>query len=119
MKKTRKFISVVLTLLILCLSVTGCSQSNDPKDLLVGEWESVTWQLYIIGPKSMSTIEFFSDGTYTSNAADCHGRYTIDNNRIKLEATYGEPLVCSFSTDGKTIIFTIDNDEHEYKYTKK
>ena len=77
MKKALKLVRVVLAIVILCLSVVGCNQSNDPKDLLVGKWATVgasgVWmefksdETFGIGYVYNGKESFYSIGTYKIN----------------------------------------------------
>ena len=86
----------ILFLVVCCLGLVGCENSDSNKPLLIGEWSYKTTE---IGEIQSSYIIFHDDNTfefsrcfYRSYDKDCangeaewYGTYSLNNNRIKLE----------------------------------
>lgn len=83
MKKTVRVAAVVLTLLVMCLSLVGCSGGGSP---LVGKW------LIYGSSAGESWMEFRKDGTvrmetmYSSGKGEVvfEGTYTVSDNTLTL-----------------------------------
>ena len=78
---------------------------------IVGRWESVenTW---------MDELEFFSDGTYSSDKDNYFGSYTIEDGRIRLGGVLMSDLVYSYKLDGDTLILYEDDDDDGIEYRR-
>ena len=77
---------------------------------IVGRWERDEG-------KGIQKLEFFSDGTYTSDHPNYNGNYSIDGKRLKLSGILVDPMVFSFDAKGNMLTLTSDNGEIRY-YTK-
>lgn len=117
MNKVKKCLVSILSVVLLIVSLAGCS-SKSPSDLIVGQWE-IPKEIENIGTTSkLVQLEFFSDGTYTSNRSNYSGDYSIDGDRIKLNGVLAEPLTFTFGLEEDTLTFYNDDGEGIYEYQK-
>ncbi len=93
MKNIKKVVALCLALCLCVLS--ACSSS----DSLSGRWRKTD------GTAEFSYIEFFSDGTYTTNDANYEGDYSIDGDRIRLSGVLVSPLAYTYQVSGDTLTF--------------
>lgn len=124
---------VILIIVILCVTgilvisgrpyvdnSSGIHQSNDYSSnkipskkvsSIIGRWESVenTW---------MDELEFFSDGTYSSDKDNYFGSYTAENGRLRLGGVLMSDLVYSYDLDGDTLILYEDDDDDGIEYRR-
>lgn len=105
MKKIK--VLAIIGAIMLLLSSCGSSASK-----LVGQWESDRGQI--------SELEFFSDGTYTSDDPNHSGNYSVDGDRIRLQGILMSDLTYTFEINGNTLTFYKNSDdENPYaEYTK-
>lgn len=107
MKKCKLFIILGLVMLLL----TACSSSS----ALLGKWEIDGRGISVGTVGRISKIEFFSDGTYTSSAANYNGSYSVDGDRVRLSGMLMADLTYSFKVSGNTLtIYTDDGDEYVF-----
>lgn len=90
MKKSVKTILALTLLATLLISLAACG-SNSSK--LVGRWTKTEG-------RGFSYLEFFSDGTYTSDKANYEGNYSIDGDRLKLSGILAEAKTYTFKIKG-------------------
>lgn len=117
MKKSKKYLPSILGIIFFVILLAGCG-AKSPSDLIVGQWivpgeednAGITSQLV--------ALEFFSDGTYTSNRSNYSGGYSIDGDRIKLDGVLAEPLTFTFDLDDNTLTFYYDDGEVMYEYQR-
>ena len=88
--------------------INNTERYSSKKSSIVGRWEAVedTW---------MSELEFFSDGTYSSDKTNYFGSYTAENGRLRLGGALMSDLVYSYDLDGDTLILYDDYDGVEYR----
>lgn len=98
MKKYLKFMLVVCLLFVM----TSCGKPS-----LVGRWESES-----------DHLEFFSDGTYSSNDANYQGGYSVDGDRIKLQGYLMPDRTYTFKIQNNNLIF-YNNDGEVMEEFKK
>ncbi len=113
--RTDKKYKIIMLCVIVCIIIVAYigSQLHDDNHLIVGRWEEV-------GDCWMDELEFFSDGTYSSDKDNYFGSYTIENGRIRLGGVLMSDLVYSYDLDGDTLILykkDIDNGD-EYRRVK-
>ena len=104
MKNTRKKYYILMLALTLAIAFTfyGCSNSQNK---LVGRWEKIE------GYGILDSLEFFSDGTYTSNQPNYEGAYSIEGDRIKLSGILMEAMVYTFEIKNNTLNLIKDNGD--------
>ena len=117
MKKLKKILTSILSVIILVALLTGCG-SKSPSDLIVGRWIIPGEEDNIRTTFSLVALEFFSDGTYTSNLSNYSGNYSIDGDSIKLAGILVEPLTVTFELDENTLTFYSDNGEYMREYQR-
>ena len=61
--------------------------------------------------KGIQKLEFFNDGTYTSDHPNYNGNYSINGHRLKLSGILVDPLVYSFEIENNELILTPDSGE--------
>ncbi|MBR5565305.1 MAG: hypothetical protein IKW08_03965 [Roseburia sp.] len=105
---TQKRLGLGLTMLLIIVSVfCGCQSM---KGKIAGRWEKIEGS-------GLSTLEFFSNGTYTSDSPNYSGSYSIDGNRIRLEGILVETKVYTFEVDGNSL--SLENDSGTLGVYKK
>ena len=89
------------------------SKSQKKNGSLVGRWVAVKHRW-------MDELEFFSDGTYSSDKAKYFGSYTAENGRLRLDGVLMEDLVFSYELKGDTLIIydDVNEDGDEYRRVK-
>lgn len=117
MNKVKKYLVSILSVVLLLASLAGCG-SKSPSDLIVGQWE-IPEEVENAGTTSkLVQLEFFSDGTYTSNRSNYSGDYSIDGDRIKLNGVLAEPLTFTFGLEEDTLTFYYDDGGVKYEYQR-
>lgn len=77
-------------------------------DSIVGRWKSE--EGYIRGDYGyLDDLEFFEDGTYTSDDCNYSGNCSISSDRIKLQGLLAGTITYTFKVDKDTLTF-YDND---------
>lgn len=110
MKKIKMLLVVSLILVLGLLTACGSATSG-----LVGRWEATDVGIYA-GARRLSRLEFFSDGTYTSNSPNFSGSYSVENSRMRLSGILFQDLSVSFKVSGNQL--TLSDDDGEYEYSK-
>lgn len=109
---------VVIILLAIALVVVILSGHSGSENKIVGCWRYVKDER--IGRPDITYLEFYSDGTYVSNATNYDGKYSIDGNRIKLEGTLVKPKVYLFEIKGDVLtLYYYEGDEYPKMYKKE
>lgn len=99
--KKRKLIIGIVSCILLFGILSGCG-GKAPK-ALSGR--------YIGQDKTrFSSLEFFSDGKYTSSHSNYEGNYSIDGNRIRLEGVLVDSVIYYFKASGNTLELSYDED---------
>ncbi len=109
MKKFKLFIALGVSVGLLC----GCGSSSSS---LVGRWEAVDDGVEV-DYGDLDELEFFSDGTYSSDLDNYSGGYSVDGNRIKLSGIIASAYTFSFEVSGNTLTMYDDNG-NEFTYNK-
>lgn len=117
MKKLKNYIIGIMSVMLLAVLLAGCG-SKSPSDLIVGQWIVPGEEDRAGTTSKLVALEFFSDGTYTSNRSNYSGGYSIDGDRIKLNGVLAEPLTFTFELDGDTLTFYYDDGEVMYEYQR-
>ena len=114
-KTLKKCLICVLSIMLLGALLAGCG-SKSPADLIIGQWLIPGEEDHAESTIELVELEFFSDGTYTSNTANYAGTYSIDEDRIKLNGILVEPLTYTFEVDEDSLTFYEDGEVvDEYK----
>ena len=122
--KNIKVFTIIISLLVL---LAACDEKNYS---IVGRWEAVDAEKQGFSTEApWSEIEFFNDGTFTSNLfydyddydlyeeAPASGEYIINDSRIELSGVYSR-FFASFDITEDTL--TIYDDEGgTYEYIKE
>ena len=110
-----KKMSVLLSLfaIISILSLTSCSQ--DPKQVIIGEWKGT----------SGDVMEFFKDGTIsiTSRGMVANGNYRfIDKDKIRFDLkgifSLAGPVIAKVSFAGNKMTFVTNKEKEIYERSK-
>lgn len=117
MKKYKKVVVSMLSLMILAVALIGCS-SKSASDLIVGQWIVPGEEDRAGTTSDLVALEFFSDGTYVSNRSNYSGGYSIDDDRIKLDGVLAEPLTFTFELNEDTLTFYYDDGEVMNEYQR-
>lgn len=91
MKKNILIFIVILTTISI---LTAC---GSPASKLIGQWERD-------GDYAVTKLEFFDDGTYTSDHSNYNGNYTINDNRLKITGILVEPETFDFEIKNNTLV---------------
>lgn len=102
-KKLFKIATLLIMLVMTAAVLSSCGSSNK----LVGRWEN-----------AHKEIEFFSDGTYSSDDPNGSGSYSIDNNRLKLERLLEPARTYKYEVSGNTLKLYNNAGEVMYEYQK-
>lgn len=105
----------ILPLLIIVVVITILIGCNSSSSSIVGRWSG---DKISVGLGSITELEFFSDGTYTSNHSNYTGSYSISGNRLKLAGLLVSDLTYNFKVHGNTLTFYSDNGDVLYKFKK-
>lgn len=93
MKRFLKPAIALVLAVVMAAAFIGCGSS---KSKIVGKWNRTEgW--------GFEYLEFFSDGTYTSNSSNYEGDYSIDGDRLKLSGFMAEAKVYTFKIKGNTL----------------
>lgn len=117
MKNLKRYFAGVLGVILLTASLAGCG-SKSPSDLIVGQWVIPGEEDRAGTTTDLVALEFFGDGTYTSNRSNYSGDYSIDGDRIKLNGVLAEPLTFTFSLEDDSLIFYYDDGDVMYEYQR-
>lgn len=111
----KKFISIILVAFI-TISIAACGSSSKS---LVGKWEKNESKTRTeFGEGMFSTMEFFSNGTYTTGNG-LSGGYTVENNRIKISSDSGfSDRVYNYKITGNTLTLDDDKGRNHIEYQK-
>lgn len=113
---TKKAIKIIVTICVLIAVVLFTNLPERISDIIetyktksavsniIGQWEREEG-------KGIQGLEFFSDGTYTSDHPNYNGNYSIDGNRLKLAGILVDPLVYSFEIKSNELILTPNDGE--------
>lgn len=101
-KKVLRATSLFMALIMCVLLLVACGSSSGK---LVGRWSKTD------GGTSINSLEFFSDGTYTSDYPNYYGSYSVDGNRIRLSGVLIEDMTMSFEVKDDTLTFYRDDGE--------
>lgn len=71
-------------------NATSQAVSKDPRADLIGQWVSDS------SFEGFSQLEFFDDGTYTSNLPNGKGGFSVSGNRLKLDGYMVSDTTCDF-----------------------
>lgn len=93
MKRFRKPAAILVLTVALVATLVGCSSSTSK---IVGRWTKTEG-------RGFSYLEFFSDGTYTSDHVNYEGNYSIDGDRLKLSGILVEAKTYTFEIKGDTL----------------
>ena len=118
MKKSGLFKYTVLIYALLLTFLLNACGSKSPSDLIVGQWIVPGEEDRAGTTSQLVALEFFSDGTYTSNRSNYSGGYSIDGDRIKLDGVLAESLTFTFELDDDTLTFYYDDGEIMYEYQR-
>lgn len=115
MKKLKVFvfISFVAAFLISC---GGYGSFGSLENSLVGRWEAVSDGVEV-DYGDLDELEFFSDGTYSSNLTNYSGGYSVEEDSISLSGIIASSYTFSFEVSGDTLTM-YDDDGNEYQYEK-
>ena len=117
-----KMISILLLCTVCTIFSSACNNvSNEvdnvvmqqnPDSVLTGKWKGGNLE------HGINELEFFSDGTYTSNHPNSEGSYSVDNNRIRLTGVLMESLTYTIEINNDTIKFYSDSGRQIATFTK-
>ena len=117
MKRLKNYIAGIISVVLFVTILVGCG-SESPSDLIVGQWIVPGEEDNAGTTSELVALEFFSDGTYTSNRSNYSGGYSIDGDRIKLDGVLAEPLTFTFELNEDTLTFYYDDGEVIYEYQR-
>lgn len=109
MKKIKLFL--IVGVIVALLSACGSSKSA-----LVGSWEAVDKGVEVSYGR-LSSLEFFSDGTYNSSSSHYSGSYSVEGNRMRISGIIASDYSFTFDVSGSTLTI-YDDDGEAYKYSK-
>ena len=109
MKKIR--IIAVVMLIVALLAACGSKSS------LVGRWEAVDDGVEV-DYGDLDELEFFSDGTYTSDSDNYSGSYSVDGNRLRISGVIASSYSFDFKVSGNSLIIHDDENDRDCEYTK-
>ena len=101
----KKGIVGIIVCLVVVVLLSKFGGSN-----IVGRWESVEDAFF-------DELEFFSDGTYTSDHSNYFGSYSIEGNRLRLSGVLFKDRIYTFELRGNKLTLVYEN-EYVYKYEK-
>lgn len=81
----------------ICIFFVGSACGGSLESKLVGRWRLPEEETAYF-----RSLEFFSNGTYTSSRENYEGNYSVDGDRIKLQG---------FLVESKTYTFKVNNSE--------
>lgn len=93
--------------MLTCL-LAGCggkAPEVSVEEQLYGQWERVD------GRADFSSVEFFDDGTYTSDSPNLQGNFSVTGNRIKFAGYLVSDVVETFEVEGDELHFLYDDGE--------
>ena len=93
---------------VLCMVICMLCCCNSSKTMLSGKWEAVDNGVRVDGT-SLVELEFFSDGTYTSNSSNYEGNYSIDGDRIRLSGILVSSCTFKFNISKGSLTLYYDN----------
>lgn len=99
-----KKVKAVMAIAVVVMLFTACGTTK-----IVGHWQSVG---------GSGEIEFFSDGTYTSDDVNYQGDYSVDGNRIKLQGILVPDIVREFKVSGDTLTIYDDSGAVVEEYNR-
>ena len=108
MKKSFKFMSLIMLIVILL-----CSCGSNSKNDIVGYWKSS-------GDESIfyNSVEFFSDGTHITETPGWSGTYTAEGSRLRISGKlYGEVFSYKITNGGNQLTLT-NNLGHSKTYSR-
>lgn len=105
MKKTVTTITSIILIAVLC--ITALCACGSPQDALAGRWTKTD------GGIMFSNVEFFKDGTYSSDHANYDGAYSIEGDRIKFTGVLVDPVTLSYKIDGDKLFFYYQSTNEE------
>ena len=97
-------IKIVAVMAMITMLFTACGTSK-----IVGRWQSFD---------GSERIEFFSDGTYTSDDVNYQGNYSVDGNRVKLEEILMPDMVREFKVSRDTLTIYDDSGNVVEEYNR-
>ncbi len=109
MKNIKLFL--VVGVIVALLSACGSSASS-----LVGRWEAVDKGVEVSYGR-LSSLEFFSDGTYNSSSSHYSGSYSVEGNRMRISGIIASDYSFTFDVSGSTLTVYDDNGD-AYEYSK-
>lgn len=113
-KRIIGIIGVVLCAVILIFLFSRCGGAP-----LVGQWEATGDNVMYLGYMPIKELEFFSDGTYTSNSPNYSGNYSIEGNRLKLSGILVSPETLSFKVRGNILsLYLPEYEEYVYEFKR-
>lgn len=98
-KHAKSFLGFLMlpVMLALLFVLAGCSGDGNS---IAGKWVD----------SGGNSIEFFSDGTFTTNRSDYYGTFVIDGDRIKLSSSLSsQPVIYTVSLSDQILTFVADN----------
>lgn len=102
MKKFLKPADILALTVIIVVTLVGCGSGTSS---IVGHWSQTEGS-------GFSYLEFFSDGTYTSDYDNYQGSYSIDGDRLKLTGILVEAKTYTFEIKDDTLsLYTSDESD--------
>lgn len=113
---TKKVIKLIIAI---CVLISIVLFSNLPERMtdIIETFENKSTVSSMLGRwernegKGIQKLEFFNDGTYTSDHPNYNGNYSINGHRLKLSGILVDPLVYSFEIENNELILTPDSGE--------
>ena len=106
----KRFLSAVAAAAI-ALSFSACGKTAAEK--LSGKWE-----IDKDSSAQLRSLEFFSDGKYTSNHPNYEGDYSVDDDRLYLEGILVDSKTYTFDVDGDKLTLYKDSGSVEAVYNR-
>lgn len=106
-----------MVVFIVVLLFNGCGdgkkEETTSEENLYGQWEKTE------GRAEFSSVEFFDDGTYTTESPNLKGDFSITGNRIKFEGYLVEDVVETFEVKDNELHFLYDDGQIKCTFVKQ
>ena len=108
-----RIIVVVVCLVVVIVLLSRCGGSP-----IVGRWEVVENGLRV-DYGVIRNLEFFGDGTYTSDHSNYFGSYSIEGNRLRISGVLASQKTFSFKIRGNSLsLYEPENKEYVYEFKR-
>ena len=115
MTHKRKWLNLLVLMMVLCGLVSGCTPKSEPPEELIGTWEGVQFH-------AENEITFNKDGTFSEflMGQNITGTYSVDGNRITFRFS-GTTMTYTFRITGEdiTLSLILTYEGIDYPYGKR